>query len=476
MVFSSLFFLYAFLPLCMIVYEVPKSLSGKNWILLGFSIFFYAWGEPFWIIQMLLSGSLVYLCGRLMDDSMRKRELFQSRFFLALGVFSALIPLLVFKYSDFFLENINALFSLSLPLTNFGLPIGISFYTFQIITYIVDLYRGECKVQKRLDYFLLYESFFPQLIAGPIVRYTDIEERLMARSVSMHDRAQGARRFVIGLAKKCLIANYAGSLVEELLAGGRLAQLSGLEALLGILAYTFQIYYDFSAYSDMAIGLGRLFGFRFLENFNYPYISKTVTEFWRRWHMSLGSFFRDYVYIPLGGNRKRHYLNLFITWFLTGFWHGASWNFILWGLYFFVFIVLEKIFLARILDRLPKFVSYLYMLPVIVFGWVLFYFTSLADIGLFCRRLFCLDGHAFLNLEGRLILKQNLLFFLIALVGSLPIIPALKKRVQKQYKPLDLYSSTAYVAYNSLIIFVLLLLSTASLAGSSYNPFLYFRF
>lgn len=475
MVFSSLFFLYAFLPLCLLIYHLVKKIEHKNAVLLVFSLFFYAWGEPFWILQLLLSGSLVYLFGRLLAACRPDREQRSRKAFLILGIVAALLPLIIFKYSDFFISNLNALLGLGIPQANFALPIGISFYTFQIISYIVDLYWGNCQVQKRLDHFLLYESLFPQLIAGPIVRYTDVEQALTQRQPSSKDRALGVRRFVAGLAKKCLIANYAGGLVEKTLGSSRLGQLSGLEALLGLLAFTLQIYYDFSAYSDMAIGLGRIFGFHFPENFNYPYISRSVTEFWRRWHISLSSFFRDYVYIPLGGNRRHQSLNLFIVWLLTGFWHGASWNFIFWGLYYFFFLILEKTVLLRLFQRAPRLLGYLYMVPVTLLGWALFYFTDLSKLGLFLTRLLALEG-PFLNLEGRLLLRQNFLFLVLALLGSLPILPWIKDRINRSYSELQIHASYYYLAANLCQVLGLLLLSTASLAGASYNPFLYFRF
>lgn len=476
MVFSSLFFLYAFLPLCLILYEIPQQVKYKNWILLAFSLFFYAWGEPLWVIQLILSGSLVYLVGRLMAACHPQKDRRLRKAFFVLGIVVALLPLLVFKYSDFFIENLNHIFSTQLTPPQWSMPIGISFYTFQIISYLVDLYRGDCRVQKRLDYFLLYESLFPQLIAGPIVRYTDIEVALTKRQAGAKAKADGAKRFVAGLAKKCLVANLAGKLVEESIGSSRLAHLSGLEALLGLLAFSLQIYYDFSAYSDMAIGLGQIFGFHFPENFRYPYSSRSVTDFWRRWHISLGSFFRDYMYIPLGGNRRHQLLNLTVTWFLTGFWHGASWNFILWGLYFLVFLILEKVFLLKALQRAPRWLSYLYMVPVIVFGWALFYFTDFARLGIFLRRLFCLDGQAFVNLEGKLLWQQNCFFLVFAFLGSLPLWPRLKMRLRGRQPELVFRAQPAYLAVSILQIVLLLLLSTAALAGDSYNPFLYFRF
>lgn len=444
-------------------------------VLLAFSLFFYAWGEPFWILQLILSSALVYTFARLMDGEMKQRKAKSAKLYLIFGLVSALFPLFIFKYLDFFIANLNAILGASIPLAKFTMPIGISFYTFQIITYIVDLYWGNCQVQTRFDYFLLYVSFFPQLIAGPIVRYTDIEARLLERKHSAKDFANGVSRFVAGLAKKCLVANFAGSIVRQTLASGRLAQLSGLEAFLGMLAYTIQIYYDFSAYSDMAIGLGHVFGFDFPENFNYPYVSASVTEFWRRWHISLSSFFRDYLYIPLGGNRRRQYFNLAVVWFLTGFWHGASWNFILWGLFFLVFILLEKLFLLEKLQRLPAIVGRLYMLPIIFFSWTLFYFTDFAELGTFFTRLFAINGQ-FMSLEGKLLFRQNLLFFIFAFIGSQPIWPKIKSRIKGKYSELQLHASEFYFALNALQIVVLLFLSTASLVGASYNPFLYFRF
>lgn len=476
MVFSSLFFLYAFLPLCLITHEIPKQIKHKNWVLLAFSLFFYAWGEPFWIIQMVLSGSLVYAIARLMASTDKTKEPGLRKGFFVLGVIMALLPLVVFKYSDFFIANINAVFKINIPLPGFSLPIGISFYTFQLLSYLIDLYWSNVKVQKRLDYFLLYEAFFPQLIAGPIVRYIDIEEKLNNRRATLRDKALGAQRFMAGLAKKVLIANHAGQIVEQTLASGRLSQLSGLEALVGILAFSLQIYYDFSAYSDMAIGLGRIFGFYFNENFDYPYASLSVTEFWRRWHISLGSFFRDYVYIPLGGNRKHQYFNLFVVWLLTGFWHGASWNFILWGLYFLVFLILEKVFLHKVFAKAPKFVPYIYMVPVIVFGWALFYFTDLSDLGVFLTRLFSVGDIPFASLEARLLLKQNIFFLIFALVFSLPVWPKIKDKIQGRRSALEWHATTGYAVLSSIQIVSLLILCTASLAGDSYNPFLYFRF
>ena len=474
MVFSSLFFLYAFLPLCLIIYPLVKKIEHKNLVLLIFSLFFYAWGEPFWVIQLLISGSLVYLFGRLMAACRPDREQKSRKLFLILGIMSALIPLLIFKYSDFFIENLNALLGSAIPLPGFTLPIGISFYTFQIISYIVDLYWGNCQVQKRLDYFLLYESFFPQLIAGPIVRYTDIEKAMTDRHPSAKDRALGARRFVAGLAKKCLIANYAGSLVEQSIGSSRLGQLSGLEALIGLVAYTIQIYYDFSAYSDMAIGLGRIFGFHFPENFNYPYISRSVTDFWRRWHISLCSFFRDYVYIPLGGNKRHRFRNTLIVWFLTGLWHGANLNFVVWGLYYFLLLMLERILILPHRDKIPRLIRHLWTMLAVLVGWTLFYFTETARFLTFWGRIFAPGLAGFADIEAKILWKQHILFILLAAVFSTPLLPWIRKRFKDPLHRLE-YSRMGGFLRTAGALF-LLFVSTASLVASSYNPFLYFRF
>ena len=473
MVFSSLFFLYTFLPLCLIVYQIPDHLEGKNRVLLAFSLLFYAWGEPVWIIQMLLSGAVIFFFAHQVEANRHKVK--EAKRMMLLGVFFALIPLFVFKYSGFFVENINALLGASLSVPKLKMPIGISFYTFQIISYIVDLYRGECKLQRSLSRFWLYEALFPQLIAGPIVRYSDVEAELNERTRTEQDLAEGAIRFVSGLAKKTLLANYAGSLVEQTLASTRLAQLSGLEAWIGILAYTFQIYFDFSAYSDMAIGLGRLFGFHFKENFDYPYYSKSITEFWRRWHISLGSFFRDYVYIPLGGKYKHQLRNLVIVWFLTGFWHGASWNFILWGLYYLLFLILEKYLLKPVIEKVPRALCIPFVFFVVNIGWSLFYFTDLSKWLVFLRRMFMLDGNAFLNMEGKLLWGQNVYFFVLAFIASMPIIPGVKDLIPRLGKR-GFHSSKYWFVSRMLVMLLLLVMSTAALAGESFNPFLYFRF
>ena len=337
MVFSSLFFLFMFLPVVLLTQHFVPGVRLKNIVVLAASLFFYAWGEPKWIFVMLLVTLIDYLAGRIID---RKRGTKAAKTALILSIVLTLSTLIIFKYLNFFTENIFSLFGSDFK-TNIALPIGISFYTFQAMSYVIDVYREDVKCQNNYAKLLLYVSMFPQLIAGPIVRYSDIEKEIEVRTVTFDKISYGITRFVIGLFKKAVFANFLGETATMFL-DGDLSQVSAVQGWFGIIAYFFQIYFDFSGYSDMAIGLGRIMGFSFPENFRYPYISKSITEFWRRWHITLSSFFRDYIYIPLGGNRKRHLLNMFVVWALTGFWHGASWNFLLWGLYYFVLLVLEK--------------------------------------------------------------------------------------------------------------------------------------
>lgn len=473
MVFSSLFFLYVFLPLCLIAYQFPQSIRGKNVVLLIFSLLFYAWGEPLWVVQLLLSGFTVYLFGRAIAETPRDPGLRKALF--GLGVVVALIPLLLFKYAGFFVENLNGITGLKLAVPELKMPIGISFYTFQILSYLVDLYRGRCQVQTSFFRFLLYESLFPQLIAGPIVRYADVETEMSNRKTEPQDWVEGGRRFLVGLAKKTLLANGIAAFLEQTLSSGHLDRLSVVQAWIGLLAFTFQIYLDFSAYSDMAIGLGRLFGFHFKENFNYPYCARSITDFWRRWHISLSSFFRDYVYIPMGGNQRHQIINLFVVWSLTGLWHGASWNFVLWGLYYFLFLVLEKFVFRGFIERLPAPITVPFVGILVSLGWALFYFTNLPELGLFLQRLFGFGGTPWINLEGRLLLRQAVPFLVICWFASMPWA---KKWCQKSpiEGSLAFQATPLWVVIQVVWMGALLFLSTASLAGASFNPFLYFRF
>lgn len=406
--FSSLNFMYLFLPICLLLYFILHGIKARNYLLLVMSLLFYAWGEPKWIILMIVTTLIDYGAGLLVDQY-RGQKL--AKWALAGSVVITLSFLAVFKYLGFFNQNLNQIFGAELPTQIFNLPIGISFYTFQAITYVVDVYRGKAQVQRSYANLLLYVALFPQLIAGPIVRYTDIAAQLENREMTLPGFSKGITRFVTGLGKKVLLANIAGQVATSLI-GGDLSKASVLGAWLGIFAYTFQIYFDFSGYSDMAIGLGHMFGFTYVENFNYPYISKSITEFWRRWHISLSTFFRDYVYIPLGGNRRHQLRNMFIVWALTGLWHGASWNFVLWGLYYFVFLAIEKLFLGKFLEKLPAVVGHAYALFIIVVGWVFFYFDDVSRLGQMLKLMFGFSGQAGVLPTDTVLLKNHLVFSL----------------------------------------------------------------
>ena len=459
MLFSSIPFLYYFLPIVMILYFiVPKCL--KNGVLLLASLTFYAWGEPKYVILMIASICVGYVSGLLIEAI---SDLKWKKCVLVVAVCVCLGLLGYFKYAGFFLENFALLTGLKVPVLKIALPIGISFYTFQILSYVVDVYRGEAPVQKNVVHLAAYVAMFPQLIAGPIVRYADIARELEQRTHSMENFALGARRFVIGLAKKILIANTLGELCDIFRSSNEKAVLFYW---LYAIAFCLHIYFDFSGYSDMAIGLGRIFGFTFLENFNYPYISKSVTEFWRRWHMSLGTWFRDYVYIPLGGSKvnvARHLFNILIVWMLTGFWHGASWNFIIWGLYFAVLLVIEKTFLLKYLEH-SKLLSRVYVLFAVVISFVIFNATSLPQALMDIGGLF---GHGNLSLissEAIYYLRSYAVIFVLAIIGATPI----PKRFVSKWKVLQ-YAEP-------VVLLLLLIVITAYLVDGSFNPFLYFRF
>ena len=409
--------MYLFLPICLLLYFILHGIKARNYLLLVMSLLFYAWGEPKWIILMIVTTLIDYGAGLLVDQY-RGQKL--AKWALAGSVVITLSFLAVFKYLGFFNQNLNQIFGAELPTQIFNLPIGISFYTFQAITYVVDVYRGKAQVQRSYANLLLYVALFPQLIAGPIVRYTDIAAQLENREMTLPGFSKGITRFVTGLGKKVLLANIAGQVATSLI-GGDLSKASVLGAWLGIFAYTFQIYFDFSGYSDMAIGLGHMFGFTYVENFNYPYISKSITEFWRRWHISLSTFFRDYVYIPLGGNRRHQLRNMFIVWALTGLWHGASWNFVLWGLYYFVFLAIEKLFLGKFLEKLPAVVGHAYALFIIVVGWVFFYFDDVSRLGQMLKLMFGFSGQAGVLPTDTVLLKNHLVFFLVAIIACIPV-------------------------------------------------------
>ena len=466
MVFSSTVFLLIFLPVVAGVYFLcPR--KARNTVLLLFSLVFYGWGEPKYILIMLFSTVFDYTNARLIghyQDAGRDRA---AKTVLVVDVVGNLGILGFFKYTDFAIENLNSLLSAGIPALGLALPIGISFYTFQTMSYTIDVYRGIVKPQKNILNVGAYVTLFPQLIAGPIVQYKTVEHELMYRQESVFEASRGMQRFVVGLAKKVLIANQVGALWEQISA---MSAPSAVTAWLGAIAFTFQIYFDFSGYSDMAIGLGHLFGFRFLENFEHPYESRTVTEFWRRWHISLSTWFREYVYIPLGGNRhgkSRQILNLAIVWFLTGLWHGASWNFVLWGLYYAVLLILEKLFLLRWLDKAPKWVGHVYTIFAFIMGWVLFAITDFAQLGQYVSAMFTAQ---FADGTALYLLRSNMVLLIAAAIGCTTGPLRLWNKME------DKLSDTAAVALRTVGVVLLLLLSIAFLVGDSYNPFLYFRF
>ncbi len=468
LVFSSLTFLYVFLPLCIFFYFITKSITVRNIVLLIFSLVFYAWGEPKYIFLMIFTVLVDYVCGRLI---FKYKYSPLSKVYLAVSCIVTLSSLALFKYFDFFAFSLNSAFGWRINILGFALPIGISFYTFQALTYVIDVYREKVEVQFSFYKLLLYVSMFPQLIAGPIVRYSDVDRQLNERKTTLEGAASGILRFCVGLLKKTIIANYAGELCSKLI-GGDLSSLSFLGAFFGILAFTVQIYFDFSAYSDMAIGLGKIFGFDFPENFRYPYIARSVNDFWRRWHITLSSFFRDYVYIPLGGNRKNWAFNMLLVWLLTGMWHGASWNYLLWGLYYFFFLMLEKLYLKKPLEKAPAVISHAYSLIVIIIGWAFFYFEDMAKLREFFRALAFNNG--FVNLTEKTIIINYLAVIILGIIFSMPVIQPFKNvaRNLSGSKSHRAVLSTAYV----LIVGCSMIISTAALVGDSYNPFLYFRF
>ena len=470
MVFSSLVFLFVFLPLTLLLYfSVPRRL--RNTILLIVSLIFYAWGEPIYIILMLFSTVTDFVHGLLVE---RYRNQPKKAKLVVLSSITINLGLLVFfKYSTFLLTNINLLFHTNFYIPQMSLPIGISFYTFQTMSYTIDVFRQEAKAKKNMIDLGAYVTMFPQLIAGPIVRYQTIANQLDHRVESEDLFAKGIWRFTIGLGKKVLLANNIGLLWNQI----QLTEMSDLSivmAWLGLVAFGFQIYFDFSGYSDMAIGLGYLFGFELLENFNYPYISQSITEFWRRWHISLGSWFRDYVYIPLGGNRKgkkRMYLNLFIVWMLTGLWHGASWNFVLWGLYFGILIIIEKAFLLFWLSRAPRWMRHVYTIILLLIGWGLFAFEDFHQLINYFTVLFVLSNATWVNQETLYYLSQNIILFVLLTIASTPMIRLIGQKLFNSP-----YGSVIKAFIVPMICLLILIASTAYLVDSSYNPFLYFRF
>ena len=483
MVFSSLIFLCIFFPLQMIVYKCCKSTEAKNSSLIIFSLVFYAWGEPAFILALLFLSFFDWLISKYIEKT---RGTSRCKPLLVFAVIVNIGMLAFFKYAVFVMVNLQGLTGFPSVIPNIALPIGISFYTFQLLSYVIDVYRGEVPAQPKYRRLLLYVSLFHQCIAGPIVRYQDVCEQIMDRHVSSADFRNGINRFCVGLAKKVLLANICGKLASDILLDGTAAnqaanmpQLLNTPALslwIGCIAYAFQIYLDFSAYSDMAIGMGLMVGFRYKENFNHPYVAKGISDFWRRWHMSLSTFFRDYVYIPLGGNRKgngRTAINLLIVWFLTGMWHGAGWNFILWGLYYFIFLSIEKFILKDFFQKIPSIFSRTYTLLVVLFGWVLFYFTDLTQAWTVVKGMFCANGNAFTNFETTNMLRNNMFFLLVAVLACTPLPMKLYRKFTSStlilLRPIAAISEWALPVAS---IFV----SISFLVSDTYNPFLYLQF
>lgn len=472
MLFSSLIFLFVFLPMVLFVYYIsPKKL--KNLVLLIFSLFFYGYGEPKSLLIMLLSITMNYVFGLLVDRYRSNKS--KAYAVLALTAIGNLAVIGYYKYTDFFIENFNTIFGLSVPLLNVIMPIGISFFTFQGMSYVIDVYREHGKAQKNPLNVALYISLFPQLIAGPIVRYETVAEQIDERHVDIDKFTSGIEKFILGLSKKVLIANSMGLIADEIFAI-EAPHLSVLLAWMGVLAYTCQIYFDFSGYSDMAIGLGRMFGFEFLENFNYPYIAKSITDFWRRWHISLSTWFRDYVYIPLGGNRVSQgklIRNILLVWLLTGFWHGAAWNFIAWGLYFGLLLMLEKFVIGNHLKKLWSPLQHIYALFFIGLGWLLFRAETLSYALDYFIVMFGLSGQPILSSQVLYYLFEYKLELIIAIVATMPIYPLLQKKlINMKNKTLRI---TIYYLKNFLLI-ALLGICIMYLINSTFNPFIYFRF
>ena len=468
MVFSSILFLCVFLPVVIGVNFLLPARLRNFWLLLG-SLLFYAWGEPRYILLMAATALVDFLAGLLLG---RAEKPALRKAILAVTVVLNLGSLCFFKYTDFLIGNLNSLFGGSLRLLGLALPVGISFYTFQTLSYVIDVYRREVGVQRNFVDFFMYVTLFPQLIAGPIVRYSDVEKELHRRVVTVDGFAHGAIRFCVGLGKKVLLANQAGALYENARAlslGGEGSVLCGW--LLAV-AFTFQIYFDFSGYSDMAIGMGEMLGFHFPENFRYPYEADSITDFWRRWHITLSTWFREYLYIPLGGNRKgrgRQIFNLFVVWALTGIWHGAGWNFLLWGLYFFLLLTLEKLFLLRLLEKIPAFFRHFLALLAIVFGWVLFSSESIGEVAAIASSMVGI-GAPLLTDGALYLLRGGAALLLLCAVGSTRFPSALLGKIEGKW------GEKAAFPLRGVGALALLLLSVCFLAGDSYNPFLYFRF
>lgn len=469
MIFASLLFLFIFLPLNLILYFTIPSLRVKNAVLILFSLLFYAWGEPVWVLLLILTAFLDYSNAKIIEKYRGTRK---ASLFLLMTIVVDIGIITVFKYSGFFISNLNLLPFVDFPVPNFVLPVGISFYTFQTLTYVIDVYRGKISAQPKFSKYLLYLSLYFQLVAGPIVRYTDVAKEIEHRNLSVPRFSHGIYRFACGLGKKVIIANAAGVFVDKYMTGS-VEGLTTLGAWLGIIMYSIQLYFDFSGYSDMAIGLGKMFGFDFPENFNYPYISKSVSEFWRRWHITLGSFFRDYVYIPLGGNKKHVFRNLFVVWFLTGFWHGANWNFIIWGLYNGLFIMLERV-TKPWFEKLPALIRHIYLLVVVNVGFVFFKFTDISSALGYLKVMFT-GGVGFTDIDVNMQIYNNIFWIVIAILLCTPLM----KFFENLYVRANRGPIAVIITFNALrliLIFAIIIFSASHLTGNSFNPFLYNAF
>ena len=468
MVFSNIFFLYVFLPALFLAYFVIKNDAYRRAVLIAFSLVFYAWGEPVYVFLMIGLVLADYIFGLLIAKT---RQVWLRKFWLVIAIVSNLSILGVYKYLGFFTETLNFIFNVTIPVVKLSMPIGISFFTFQTMSYVIDVYRGDADVQKSFLRLLLYVSFFPQLVAGPIVRYKDIEMQLYDRQVSLEKLNDGMFRFSVGLVKKVLIADCCDTAITALLS---LSDVTFAGRWAAALFFTLQLYFDFSGYSDMAIGLGRMFGFEFLENFNYPLVSRSATEFWRRWHMSLGSFFRDYVYIPLGGNRHDLQRNILVVWFLTGLWLGAAWNFILWGLYYGFLLMWEKKHYLKQIERMPKAVSFvishIYTIFITVFCFAIFYFEK--DLFKNLGYLFGIGCKSVSDIFTTSIVMDNVLLLAAACLFSAPVVPALWKWLKEHTK----ISYTAERIIKTVCVIAFVAVSTIRLVGDTYSAFLYFRF
>lgn len=469
MLFSSTTFIFIFLTLLLILYFPIKNIKYRNIILLIFSLIFYSWGEPKYIFLMLITVLIAYIFGLLIDKYRFEKR--KSKLFLIISVVLILLNLFIFKYLDFSIGIFNSIFKTNIGLSKLVLPIGISFYTFQILSYVIDLYWGKVGVQKNYFRLLLYVSFFPQLIAGPIVRYETVEKEISDRKTTLDGFISGFKRFIWGLAKKVIVANNVAIFCDYIY--NNYSSYGSNILWVAAICYTLQIYFDFSGYSDMAIGLGKMFGFNFLENFNYPYIATSITDFWRRWHISLSSFFRDYVYIPLGGNRVskiKFIRNIFIVWLLTGIWHGASYNFILWGLYYAILLLIEKMVTGKYIEKLPKVLKILYSLFFITLGWVIFRVENINDLILVIKKMFSFNNTSFVTLfNNNAMLISTAPYIILGIFLSLPIDKWFKEKVDKS-------NSVILTLIEDLILGVLFGISIMFLVSNSYNPFIYFRF